>query len=181
MPTLPSDEQLIARARRGDTEAATTLYRRHRDWVLTVALRIAGNEADAHDVLQDTFLYLFRKLPRLRLTARLRTFLYPAVKHLAIAARRRRERFTGGAAVEEPAMPASGEGDTPRDELAWVMAALPEEQREVMLLRFVDDLSLEEIATALSVPTGTVKSRLHHALRRLREDPRTRRYFLEQD
>ncbi len=49
--------------------------------------------------------------------------------------------------------------------------------REVVLMRFVDDLSLQEIAAALAIPTGTVKSRLHNALATLRDDPRTRRYF----
>ena len=59
-----------------------------------------------------------------------------------------------------------------------VMAALPNDQREVVLMRFVDDMSLDEIAQTLSVPTGTVKSRLHRALETLRTDPHTREYFL---
>ena len=57
------------------------------------------------------------------------------------------------------------------------MSSLPAAQREVLLLRYADDMNLGEIAAALDVPAGTVKSRLHHALRALREDPRTRHYF----
>jgi RNA polymerase sigma-70 factor (ECF subfamily) len=59
-----------------------------------------------------------------------------------------------------------------------VLSNLPESHREVILLRFVDDFSLEEIASALEIPLGTVKSRLHHAIAALREDPRVARYFL---
>ena len=54
---------------------------------------------------------------------------------------------------------------------------LPEGQLEVVLMRFVDAMTLQEIADAIDVPLGTVKSRLHNALRILRRDPRTRRYF----
>jgi RNA polymerase sigma-70 factor (ECF subfamily) len=55
-----------------------------------------------------------------------------------------------------------------------VLANLPLKQREVLLLRFVDGFSLDEIADALEIPLGTVKSRLHTALNTLRDDPRTR-------
>ena len=64
-----------------------------------------------------------------------------------------------------------------RRELAAVLSTLPIPQREVVLMRFVDDLSLEEIAAVLAIPLGTVKSRLHNALETLRHDPRTRAYF----
>jgi RNA polymerase sigma-70 factor (ECF subfamily) len=75
--------------------------------------------------------------------------------------------------IPDPTTPATG-----RAELATALAALPHDQREVVLMRFVDDMSLDEIALALSVPTGTVKSRLHRALQTLRTDPDTREYFL---
>ena len=61
--------------------------------------------------------------------------------------------------------------------LRAAVASLPEGQREVLLMRFVDDMSMNEIALALSIPVGTVKSRLHNALAALRADPRTARYF----
>ena len=69
--------------------------------------------------------------------------------------------------------------DLSRLELAAVLAILPEEQREVLLMRFVDDMSLQEIAVALDIPIGTVKSRLHNSLHTLRNDHRTQDYFLE--
>lgn len=171
------DEELIEQASRGDPEAFETLYHRHRDWVHRLAWRFTGNRQDALDVLQETFTYLFRKLPDLQLTASMTTFLYPVVKHLSLNIRRRRT----GQADEDvlAAIPDSAAAPTSRAELAAALAALPAEQREVVLMRFADDMSLEEIAQALKVPTGTVKSRLHRALESLRHDPRTRDYFLE--
>jgi RNA polymerase sigma-70 factor (ECF subfamily) len=61
--------------------------------------------------------------------------------------------------------------------LSGVLTLLPEHQREVLLMRFVDDMSMDQIATALSIPTGTVKSRLHLAIKILRENPATAGYF----
>ena len=77
-------------------------------------------------------------------------------------------------------IPASDEKSTKnRSELAAVLNILSVEQREVLLMRFVDDMDLKEIAAALNIPIGTIKSRLHRALETLRQDGRTRNYFLE--
>ena len=176
---MTSDEELLERAKKGDAEAFETLYRRHRDWVYRLAWRFTGNEADALDVLQETFAYLLRKLPGLRLTAAMTTFLYPVVKHLSLNLRRRRHRAD---AVERRSLPPLPRrrttDDASRAELAAALATLPAEQREVVLMRFVDDMSLEEIAQALETPLNTIKSRLYRALDTLRDDPRTRDYFL---
>jgi RNA polymerase sigma-70 factor (ECF subfamily) len=164
-----SDATLVERANRGDADAFEALYRRHRDWVVAVARRFGGNDEDALDVLQDTFAHLFGRFPGFELTAALRTFLYPVVKHLSLDRRRRRRPEVDIDTVLEdlpqPENPAGGEAAA----LSRALADVPGPQREVVLLRFVDDLSLEQIAAAVDVPVGTVKSRLHHALRALRE------------
>ena len=66
---------------------------------------------------------------------------------------------------------------SPDESLAAALEVLSDDHREVLLLRFVDGLSLAEIAEALSIPLGTVKSRLHNALAGLRHDPRTKTCF----
>jgi len=170
------DEELIGRINEGDAEAFEVLYHRYRDWVHRLAWRFTGNQADALDVLQETFTYLLKKSPDLRLTASMTTFLYPVVKHLSLNTRRKRP-----ANIDEEvlgAIPAPPAPDSSRGELAAALAALSDEHREVVLMRFVDDMSLDEIAAALAVPPGTVKSRLHRALETLRTDPRTREYLL---
>lgn len=178
-----SDEELVDVCNRGDAEEAAAafeaLYRRHRDFVLRVARRVTRDRELALDALQDTFAYLLQKFPPagdgLRLTARLQTLLYPVAKSSAITALRKAERAAGSGDAELDELPAEAEAeDAPIDA---ALARLSPERREVLTLRFVEDLSLAEIAAALQVPLGTVKSRLHLAIKELREDGRTKALF----
>ena len=178
LPDPRTDEELVEAANGGDESAFEALYYRYRDWVVRLAYRFTGSRHDALDVLQDTFVYLLAKFPGFRLTASMTTFLYPVVKHISINVSRRRGREVSGDEILET-MQAPEAAPTAREELAEVFRALPEGQRAVVLMRFVDGMSLEEIAGALEIPVGTVKSRLHNALRALRDDPRTGEYFLE--
>lgn len=173
-----TDPELVQAANAGDLSAFEALYYRHRDWVIALACRFNASHADSLDVLQDTFAYLLKKLPRLRLTARMTTFLYPVVKNLSIRARRKRQRYVSDDELLRD-LPAEDARTTSRAELAEVLAGVSEKQREVLLMRFVDGMTLREIAGALKRPLGTVKSRLYNALRTLRADERTRRHFLK--
>ena len=177
---MQSDEELIELAGKGDADAFETLYYRYRDWVYRLAWRFTGNREQALDVLQETFIYLLKKLPGFQLTARMTTFLYPVVKHLSLAARRKsRRHISADETLSDLPAPAAKETIGGRAELAAVLALLPDEQREILLMRFVDDMTLEEIAGSLNIPAGTVKSRLYRALQTLRGNQRTRNYFLE--
>jgi RNA polymerase sigma-70 factor (ECF subfamily) len=173
-----SDLELIAAINGGDPTAFETLYLRYRDWVVSLAQRFTGDSDSALDVMQETFLYFLKKFPGFRLTANLKTFLYPAVRNLSIAARRKAQRYQATEAqLEKIENTASEETVVAPGELAVVLAGLSEEHRETILLRFVDGLSLGEIADAMEIPLGTVKSRLHVALQILRNDKRTREFF----
>jgi len=175
---MESDERLIELANKGDSDAFEALYYRYREWVYRLAWRFTGNREQSLDVLQETFTYLVKKLPKLELTARMTTFLYPVVKHLALAGVRKDRRFVwDDDTLSKVAAPLAKDADSSRAELAAVVGALPDEQREVLLMRFVDGLGLEEIAAALDLPGGTVKSRLYRALETLRHDRRTHEYF----
>lgn len=174
-----SDLELIAAINHGDPAAFEMLYFRYRDWIVSLAHRFTGDSDAALDVMQETFLYFLKKFPGFRLTANLRTFLYPAVRNLSIAARRKAQRYqaseTALATIENTATEDSVAAGT--NELQIVLAGLSEEHRETILLRFVDGLTLAEIAEAMEIPLGTVKSRLHFALQTLRDDKRTREFF----
>src|SRR6266850_1906200 len=143
----------------------------------------AGENSDleliaAINVMQETFLYFLKKFPGFRLTANFKTFLYPAVRNLSIAARRKAQRYQSTEAqLEKIENTASDETAVASSELVAVLAGLSEEHRETVLLRFVDGLSLAEMAEAMEIPLGTVKSRLHFALQTLRNDKRTREFF----
>jgi RNA polymerase sigma-70 factor (ECF subfamily) len=162
----PSDLELVQRANRGEVEAFEALYRRYRDWVVGLAERYTGNRDDALDVMQDAFAHLFGRFPGFALTAQMKTYLYPVVRHLAFdrLRRRRPEVDVDTLADTLPAPPAVADGDLTR-----LLALLPAAQREVLMLRYADDLSLAQIAAALDIPLGTVKSRLHGALAALKQ------------
>ena len=148
--------------------ALETLYREHRDWVAALAYRMTGSRADALDVLQETFLWLFRRGAAPRPGVSARSLLYPVVKHKAIDVVRRRRKVValdGDAAL-------AWSGGVEDGDFARLLADLTPEQREVVSLRFGFDFALAEIAAALDIPVGTVMSRLHYALAALR--PRAR-------
>lgn len=170
----------MAAINRGDWSAFEPLYFRHRDWVYRLACRFTGEHAAALDVVQETFAYLLAQFPGFRLTAKLTTFMYPVVKNTALAANRRGRRLRFGetpdvedasAATEDSLVAMSG------GELGDLLKTLPDGQVEVLLMRVVDGMSVEEVAAALGLAEGTVKSRLHHALAKLREDGRAKKYF----
>lgn len=176
MPPAPNDnrtdQQLVEALNRGEVSAFDALYFRHRDWVMRLAVRFTGHHDDALDVLQETFAYFARKFPGFELTAALTTFLYPAVKNLSIAARRKRQKSVNDNQETLQSVPEKPESETARaDEMAQTLSALSESHREIVLMRFVDDMTQPEIAAALDVPLGTVKSRLHHALLAIRQSP----------
>lgn len=177
---MQSDQELIDSVNKGDAEAFEALYYRYRDWVYRLAWRFTGSRDQALDVLQETFFYLLKKFPGFKLSCSMTTFLYPVVKHVALAIRRKASRTVSedDALVEMPA-PAATDGRVSRLELAAVLSGLAEEQREIVLMRFVDDMTLEELADALNIPVSTVKSRLYRGLEALRHDARTKDYFLK--
>lgn len=160
-----SDSELVQAIRRGDGAAFEALYDRYRDWVVTLAWRFCRNREDARDVLQETFAYLHGKIPGFQLTSRFKTFLYPVVKHLALARVEKARRERPLAALPDTRVTAG-----PGGRLEDLLAGLSEVQQEVVLLRFADGLDLQQIAEALGVPLGTVKSRLHTALEVLRKN-----------
>ena len=172
-----SDEALVRTCNEGHPRAAAAafeaLYLRHKDFVLRVALRFAPDFDTALDVLQDTFVQLLRRFPPtgggIALTAKLTTLLYPIARNTAISASRKAMRFPG--ADDTPVDELAGEPARENGDLDRLLSSLPPGQREVLTLRFVDGLSLAEIATALGIPEGTVKSRLHTAIARLRASP----------
>lgn len=179
-----SDEALVEICNTGDAAASTaafgSLYRRHRGYVLKIALRFTRDRELAADALQDVFTYLLRQFPPpgpgLTLTARLSTYLYPIARNSTLTLLRR-DRRTGAAGFEPDELPDPAGPSEGGDDLDRLLASLPAERREILTLRFVDDLSLEEIAGVLGIPLGTVKSRLHLAIKALREHPAARNFF----
>jgi RNA polymerase sigma-70 factor (ECF subfamily) len=162
------DAELVLEANKGARRALELLYLRHREWVVQVARGYVGGAEDVLDVMQEVFLSFFKAFPGFRLTSTLRAYLYPVVRNCAISLLRKRKKVIPlsrealeGIATVQPSLPA---------EFAETIQRLSPPLREVVYLRFALDFRLEEMAEALGLPVGTVKSRLHNALKLLRED-----------
>jgi len=178
-----SDAQLVAAIQAGQTDLFDALYHRHRDALYRMAYRLARDEHLALDAVQEACVYLVRKLNdpgfELRPNVRLTTLLYPVLRSRVVDRARVMKRFAGDAETllnrlaEQPTTDAPSD----QDELCRVLDVLPAAQREAIELYVLEGCTLAEVAEATGAALGTVKSRIHHALRKLREDPATRAYF----
>ena len=175
---LPEPE-LVARARRGDTDAYEELVRRHQAIAFRTAYLLAGNESDAQEAAQDGFVKAYRSLGRFRAGAPFRPWLLAIVANEA--RNRRRSAGRREALVLRAAAGAASGGAAPSPEAALVSAEerarllravndLADDHRLAIACRYLLDLSEEETAAALGVRRGTVKSRLARALERLRTE-----------
>ena len=175
----PLDESdLIERAQRGDTHAYEELVHAYQGIAFRTAYVIARNAADAEEAAQDGFVKAWRALGRFRRGAPFRPWLLQIVanearnrvrsagRRASLALRAATEESSGGAAPSPEAALLSAEQ---REGLLAAVNALPEEQRTVLSLRYFLGLSEQEVAEALDVALGTVKSRTARALERLRE------------
>lgn len=163
-----TERELVARADGGDERAFEELYLAHRDWVMALAWRFLGQREDALDVMQETFAYLFQQFPGFELRSSMRAYLYPVVKHRSISLIRKRRKVVNLDEVRTGAeLDGELEGPELRGDFARLISVLSPEQREVVKLRFEVDFKLAEIADSMGLALGTVKSRLHNALRLL--------------
>jgi RNA polymerase sigma-70 factor (ECF subfamily) len=180
------DRLLVSVASGGGPDHAgafDAIYYRHRDFVHRVARKHGADEHAAWDTVQEVFVFLAGRLGegRVRVEGRLTTYLYPiarsvAISHLRKQQARRRAETASAAAQEAQAShaPPGGAAGTMREQLLGLLDSLPDAQREVLWLRAIEQMTIEEIATALDVPAGTVKSRLHHAIQAIQRRPAAR-------
>ncbi|MCB0216371.1 MAG: sigma-70 family RNA polymerase sigma factor [Caldilineae bacterium] len=172
------DATLVARVIDGDRRAFEVLYERHKTPLFRTALAITRDRSAAEELLQEAFLRAFRHIRRveLRPEASLRPWLHRILINLSYdwSARRRISAGPDGGLVERiAARSASPERQVERRDLERLVAEaieqLPFKQRIVVILFYLHDMDLIEIAELLDLPPGTVKSRLHYGRARLRE------------
>lgn len=144
-----------------------TLYKQHGPGLLAFLQRRFGRGQAAEDLLQETFLQALRRMDRLSQAVSPRAWLFGIARHLALTAVRRRRILSPlpeNLAAPEPA------DDARLDRMRQAIARLPDGQREPLELRLRDELTYQEIAEVLNIPVGTVRSRLHYVIRRLRDE-----------
>lgn len=171
-----TEQQWIARARHGDADAFEHLVVAYEGPVYRLALRMCGSAEDAREVTQDAFLAAWRGLPVFRGDSRFSSWLYRLTTNAAIDFLRREKRHLGNLPLEEaperpdPQQPELlAEQREQQEALQRALDQLSPEHRQVLLLRVVQQMSYDEIAQALSLESGTVKSRISRARRQLRE------------
>ena len=169
------DRVLVARALAGDAPAFAALVRRYQERVFRFVLRLCGTRDEALDLTQETFMKAHQALPGWRPEAQFRTWLFSIARNATLDVLRRRQRIAfvplaedapdGAGALPVPGAPPD-ERCADRQRLALLDRALrelPAEQREILWLRELEDMSYGEIAATLGIAEGTVKSRLARA------------------
>jgi RNA polymerase sigma-70 factor (ECF subfamily) len=173
---VTTDDELIAiRCQLGERDAFDALIARWHIPLWTYARRVAGSPDAADDIVQDVWMRVVRGLPRLKDAAKIRAWIFGIARRVLMDRFRehyatpihdevRPEHLAAAVEIEE--------GTDTADEVArmqTLLAELPIIERDVLALFYLQELPMQEISELLSVPVGTVKSRLHRARRRLRD------------
>lgn len=173
-PAELSDEMLLVHIRDGQTNALQKLYQRHAATVYALARYILRDDGQAEELTQEIFLTVWQKADLYQEhQARFRTWLLSITRNRAIDQLRRRQRriqgdvFLDDSNLAEEHAPATEPIDSQR-ELHLLLQHLPPEQRRVIQLCYFEGYTHEEIAGALKLPLGTVKSRILLGLKKMR-------------
>jgi RNA polymerase sigma-70 factor (ECF subfamily) len=179
------DELLIARSQGGDRAAFDALVRRYQDRAYTYAFRLTRRSEEAADVVAEAFVRIHNALPNFKGQSTFRTWLYRILTNCYLDLRKRERARPHGSldtlmdmAEGEAGLQIADEGPTPEEEaqgrargdaLQSALAQMPDYQRAMIVMYHAEDMSYEEMAAALDLPVGTVKSRLNRARLVLRE------------
>jgi RNA polymerase sigma-70 factor (ECF subfamily) len=163
------DVLLLLRAREGDADAFTRFVLRWQDRLRAHALRLTDDQVGADDVLQETWIAVLKGLRRLSDLESYRTWIYRILGHKAadwVRSRQRQRRLRWRyAEAHSSADKVESQHVQTLDEVFKLLTA---PLRHVVLLHYIEEFTIEDIAEILGIPRGTVKSRLHYARKRLR-------------
>ena len=165
------DRELVERAQRGDESAFAALAVRIGDRMYAVAFHILGDADRADDAAQQAMIDIWRHLPELQDPDRFPVWAHRVVVNAAYAEARRLKSWmlkVKAVTIESPGSPDVASDVADRDQLERGFRRLPIDHRAVVVLKHFAGLSNEEIAEALDIPVGTVRSRLHYSIRSLR-------------
>src|SRR4029079_10487087 len=168
-----NERELVERCRRGDEGAFQDLVEQFKDLVFALIARTVQDRSRAEDLAQDVFLRVHRGLPYFRGEARLSTWIYRIVANVCLQDHGK-PAATESLDDDRRSRPASGTTDRQfgdlelRDRLEKAIARLPANYRLVIAAHYLDGVRYEDLAEALQIPLGTVKTQLHRAKQQLR-------------
>lgn len=169
------EEQLVQGLRRQDPQAVQEMMASHGDRLFRSACLLCGDQAEAQDLVQETLLQAVRSGPRFRASSSVYTWLHGILLNLTRHYHRDRKRLVYDEELPrlEPAPheenPSQLDAELTAAALADALARLSGPHREVLVLRFYEDMKIHEIAAHLGISKGTVKSRLHYAIAEMRQ------------
>jgi RNA polymerase sigma factor (sigma-70 family) len=171
------DTQLIDRFRAGDDAAFDELVQHHKQRIFTLIYRMTGDRDWSEDITVEVFLEAFSSLPRFRQDAKFATWLHRlavnvCLEQLRLKKAKRQVLETSLGEIQQLESPNPAQAMLQRelaDQVLGAMQILPEAHRAAMALFYLEERSCAEIAEILSLPRGTVKSRIYHATRQLRD------------
>ena len=188
------DQKLIERSCAGDLRAFEELIGRYEKKVYSICYRFIGNHADASDLAQETFIRIYKSLPRFRGESTFLTWVYHITANICRDFLRKEskvniisldeskpDRNLEKVITEQNEPLEIVEGKETEDQIRRIMASLPDEYRLILIMRELQGFSYEEIAKATNCPEGTVKSRINRARQALREILKTKKELLNQD
>lgn len=183
------DDKLIARYREGDLSALGVLYDRYSGPLYGYLMRMTGSREEADDILQDTFCKLIEKLERYHPRGKFKSYLFRIAHNLAIDSLRRQKFREDSPSLKSDMQHyektittrAANPGITPKDpaqeveereivgRLKSAIAELPEEQKQVLIMKHYSGMKFRDIADVMEIPLNTALGRMHYALRNLRK------------
>lgn len=178
MKELP-DRELVQRAKQGSLEAFNELVVRHQEKIFNAVYRFCSNWDDACDITQRAFINAFRKISEFKGDSAFTTWMYRIAFNQSVSFRRESGRQKAVSLytkddemVREPAYEENPgermESDDSRRKVQQALGLLEEEDRQIIILKDLQNYSYDEIAAVLDIPKGTVRSRLHRARLELR-------------
>jgi RNA polymerase sigma-70 factor (ECF subfamily) len=183
---IQDSKQLVLQIQDGSLEALGDLYDRYNRLVFRTALGVTGDPESASDLLQEVFLRLFRFAARIDPDRPLEPWLYRMTANLSYTWVKRRRwaqpiedvsDWLAGSKKSQPTYRA--EKNEAWKQVESAIQTLPLPQRSVIVLYYINECSLQEVADILDIPTGTVKSRLHYARRTLKEQMSSREHAIQ--
>jgi len=165
-----ADEQLVARILRGEKNLLDVLFDRYIEKLLRYVLLFVRNREEAKDVAQEIFIKVFRSLEQYRFMGRFERWFFTIARHALIDQHRKRKLATfsfDSVGMDESSIP---DPKLPENNAPELLQGLPVRDREILQLRFIENLSYEEIAEITGMTQGSLRNVVHRSIRRLQED-----------